>query len=208
MVIKRVNMAKYFGVTIDEKLTWNSDVEYGCNSLIKFLVFSNIFDTKWPHIQFDNYTIMQNKLLRYVITLDIGTGTNYLHISLNIMKVEDIHTNNVLIVVSICLMGKCPEIFNRYYWVKTTPFETRQEESLDIPSYTIEYGARSIKVVVAKLWNSFEKDPTNINANNGSDGKLDRVVYIYIYSKLVWFHLLIRSLWWYISNNNYYKTLE
>ena len=36
VVIKRVYMVKYLGVTTDEKLRWNADVEYACNSLIKF----------------------------------------------------------------------------------------------------------------------------------------------------------------------------
>ena len=30
MVIKREDMVKYLAVTIDEKLTWNSHVEYVC----------------------------------------------------------------------------------------------------------------------------------------------------------------------------------
>ena len=92
------------------------------------------------------------------MSLDIRTGTSDLHTSLNIMKVEDIHKNNVLTFVEMCLMGKFPEIFDQYYQVKATPYETKQEGNLDIPSYRIEYGARSVKVVGAKLWNRLEKD--------------------------------------------------
>ena len=90
--------------------------------------------------------------------LDIRTRTDFLHTSLNIMKVEDVHKNNVLNFVNKCLMGKCPDIFNQYYQVKSTPYITRQEGNLDIPSYRIEYGARSVKVVGAKLWNRLEND--------------------------------------------------
>ena len=88
--------------------------------------------------------------------LVIRDGGNYLHTSLSIMKVEDIHKNNVPTFVNMCLMGKCPEIFNPYYQVKTTPYETRQEGSLDI--YRIQYGARAAKIVAVKLYNSLEKD--------------------------------------------------
>ena len=101
---------------------------------------------------------MQNKLLKYVMRFDIRTGTNLLHTTLHIMKVEDIHKHNVLTFANMCLMGKCPEIFNQYYRVKTTPYETWQEGSLDMPLHRIEYGARSVKVVGVKLRNRLEKD--------------------------------------------------
>ena len=41
MVIKRVDVVKYLGVTAEEKLTWNSHVEYICNSLI-FCIFNQL----------------------------------------------------------------------------------------------------------------------------------------------------------------------
>ena len=88
--------------------------------------------------------------------LDIRTRTDFLHTSLNIVKAEDIHKNNVLNFVNMCLMGKCPDIFNQYYQVKSTPYRTRQEGNLDIPSYRIEYGARSVEVGGAKLLNRLE----------------------------------------------------
>ena len=121
---------------------------------------------------------MQNKLLKYVMRFDMRTGTNLLHTTLDIMKVEDIQKNNVLTFVNMCLMGKCPEIFNQYYRVKTTPHETRQEGSLDMPSHRIEYGARSVKVVGVKLWNKLEKYLENINSNRALNGKLEEVKYL------------------------------
>ena len=81
--------------------------------------------------------VMQNKLLKYVMRFDKRTGANLLHTTLDIMKVEDIHKNNVLIFVNMCLTGKCPEIFNQYYRVKTTPYETRQESRYTIPQNRI-----------------------------------------------------------------------
>ena len=74
------------------------------------------------------------------------------------MKVEDIHKNKILNFVNMRLMGKCPDIFNQYYQVKSTPYITRQEGNLDIPSYRIEYGAQSVKIIGAKLWNRLEND--------------------------------------------------
>ena len=53
--------------------------------------------------------VIQNKLLKYIINLDIRTWTDFLHTSLNIMKVEDIHKHDVLNFVNRCVMGKCPD---------------------------------------------------------------------------------------------------
>ena len=125
MVINRVDAVKYIGVTIDEKLTWNAHVEYVCNSLIKFFgifkqlrhkVITNIVrqlyhafiysKIKYGLEVYGNTSsrnisklqVMQNKLLKYVMRFDIRTETNLLHTTLDIMKVEDIHENNVLTV--------------------------------------------------------------------------------------------------------------
>ena len=116
--------------------------------------------------------VMHNKLLKYVMTFYIRTGTN--HTTLESIKVEDIHKNNVLTFVNMCLIGKCPEIFNQYYRLKTTPYETRQEGSLNMPSHRIAYGARSVKVVGVKLWNGMEKDMENIDSNRTLNGKLKK----------------------------------
>ena len=179
MNIKRVDVVTYLEITNDEKLTWNAHVENVCNSLLKFFgiikqvrhrvtkntvrqlyhafIYSKIKhglevygNTSLKNIS--KVQVMQNKLLRYIMHLDIRTRTDFLHTPLNIMKVEDIRKNNVLNFVNMCLMGKCPDIFNQYYQVKSTPYITRQEGNLDIPSHRIEYGARSVKVVGAKFW--------------------------------------------------------
>ena len=42
--------------------------------------------------------------------------------------------------------------------MKSTPYITRQEGNLDIPSYRIDYGARSVKVVGAKFFNRLENN--------------------------------------------------
>ena len=221
IVINHVDAVKYLGITIDEKLTWNAHVEYVCNSLIKFFgifkqlrhkvtinivrqlyhafiyskikygleVYGNTSSRNISKLQ-----VMQNELLKYVMRFDIRTGTNLLHTTLDIMKVEDIHKNNVLTFVNMCLMGKCPEIFNQYYRVKTTPYETRQEGSLDMPSHRIEYGARSVKVVGVKLRNRLEKDLEKYILKPCSKWKI-RKSYIskYMHCKYV-IHNIIRTM--------------
>ena len=135
MKIKRVDVVAYLGVTIDEKLTWNAHVENVCNSLLKlFGIFKQMrhkvtkntvgqlyhafiyFEIKYGLEVYANTSlkniskvlVIQNKLLKYIMHLDIRTRTDFLHTSLNIMKVEDIHTNKVLNFVNMCRMGKCP----------------------------------------------------------------------------------------------------
>ena len=125
MVINRVDAVKYLGITIDGKLTWNAHVEYVCNSLIKFFgIFKQLRHKVTTNIVRQLYhafiyskikygievygntssrnisklQVMQNKLLKYVMRFDIRTGTNFLHTTLDIMKVEDIHKNNMQIL--------------------------------------------------------------------------------------------------------------
>ena len=133
MNIKGVDVVTYLGVTIDEKLTWDAHVENVCNSLLKFFgIFKQLrhkvikntvrqlyhafiyFKIKYGLEVYGNTSlkniskvqVIQNELLKYIMHRDIRTRTDFLHTSLNIMKVEDIHKNNVLNFVNMCLMGK------------------------------------------------------------------------------------------------------
>ena len=82
---------------------------------------------------------------------------------------------------------------------KTTPYETRG--NLDIPSYRIEYGARSVSESSRSpnLEEIIKQDLENINSNRASNGKYDRVMYLNILTTSS-FHLWIRSSGEYISN--------
>ena len=79
--------------------------------------------------------------------LDMRTSTNYLHKTLNILKVEHIHKSIVLTFVNACLMEKCPHIFQQYFKVKVIPYTTRQSGDLYMPLHKKGYGARSLKVI-------------------------------------------------------------
>ena len=68
------------------------------------------------------------------------------------MKVEDIHKNNILTFVKMTPKGNYPDTFDQYHQLKTSPYETRREGRLDILSYRIEHGARSVKEEGAKPW--------------------------------------------------------
>ena len=207
MNIKHGDVVTYLGVTIDEKLTWNAHAENVCNSLLKYFgiykqmrhkvtnntirqlyhafIYSEIKyglevygNTSLKNIS--KVQVTQNILLKYIMHLDIRTRADFLHTSLNIMKVEDTHKNNVLDFAKMCIMVKCPDIFNQYDQVKSTPFITRQEGNLDKPSYRIEYGARSVKVFGAKLSNRLKIIWRNINASHAWDGKQDRITFLNI----------------------------
>ena len=83
--------------------------------------------------------VMQNKLLKYVMRPDLRTGTNPVQTTIAIMKVEDLHNNNVLTFVNMCLMGQCLEIFNQHHRVKchTLRNKTGRESSYAIPQKRI-----------------------------------------------------------------------
>ena len=109
MKIKRVNIIKYLGVIFDEKLKWNNYIDYICDSLIKYYGIFNHLKHKATKLiarelyyafiyskikcgievygaasttNMEKLQIMQNKLIKLILKLDMRTSTYYLHSTL------------------------------------------------------------------------------------------------------------------------------
>ena len=104
----------------------------------------------WKKIKF-----MQNKL-KLILKLDMRTSTNYLHSALKMLKAEDIYLCNVVVFVNKCPSGDCPNIFKEYFKNKTS-YANIREGSLEVPTYRIDYGMRSVKVKGAIPWHRLHK---------------------------------------------------
>ena len=120
--------------------------------------------------------IMQNKLMKLILKFDMRTSTYYLHSTLKILKVEDIYLCNVVVFANKCLSGDCPNIFKEYFKIKTSHYANRREGSLEVPTYRIDYGMRSVKVKGAVQWNRLHKIYINIDLKNAWNGSWSIII--------------------------------
>ena len=184
ILIKRVSSAVYLGVTFDEKLNWSDHVTYVCNALLKFFgIFNKIkhMITKkiarqlycafiysriayglevYGHCSEHNLQkiqIIQNKLLKLLLTKKRRTSTNEIHKDMNILKVKDIQNANIICFVKNCLIKRCPKYFFDYFTIRTSQYEIRDTD-LNVMRCRIELGSLSTKIVGAKLWNNIPED--------------------------------------------------
>ena len=185
MEVTRVKTFQYLGVYFDETLKWNEHVNYVCNSLVKYFGIFNHIKNKvtkpivrqlyyafiYSKIKYgievygntsakniSRVQVIQNKLLKLILSWDWQTSTNFVHNDLKILKVEDIYKYNILNFVNKCVMGRIPENFKTYYKTKVVPYATRSKGSLDVIPCRTWYGSKAVKVNGALLWNNIHKN--------------------------------------------------
>ena len=179
IIIKRENVVKYLGLKIDEKLNWNNHIESVCSSLLKYfgifnqvkgyitkslarqLYFSFIYSRIAYGIEvygncskhnLNKLQVLQNKIIKLLLSYEYRTDTNFIHKNLNIMKIHDIQIVNIINFVNNCLLGRNPPPFDNYYRYHNTPYNLR-ENTLIAPRPRTAFGAQSLKILGAKLWN-------------------------------------------------------
>ena len=182
--ISRVASAKYLGIYFDECLSWKFHVNHVCKSLLKFFgIFNHIkhFITKdiarqlyfafiYSRISYglevygncsknliEKIQRIQNKLLKILTLQHFRTPTNEVHSSLNILKVKDIQSVNIICFVRNCLLKKCPENFYSYYQYRNTPYPNRSRR-LNIQRTKSLLGSLSIQILGAQKWNELPED--------------------------------------------------
>ena len=176
---QRVEVTKYLGVFIDEKLNWATHVNYVCNSLLKYFgIFKKIkamvsmklarqlyFAFVYSRI---NYALeiygacslklisklqrIQNGLLKMLLCRNYRESTNVIHSDLNILKIKDIQLVNILTFVNNCLLGNCPEYFKSYFQHRNVRYNLRNHD-LDVPWARTVTGSLSTRIQGAILWN-------------------------------------------------------
>ena len=178
--IKRVTEIKYLGLVLDEKLNYNEHIQSISNSLIKYfgifnhikykvndktarqLYFAFVFSRLKYGIEiFGNCSerninklqTMQNKLLQLLLHLDRLTPTNKRHKHLNNLRINDLYNYSILSFVNDTQLGKCPEIFEKYFEKKHSNYDLSQKGQLVIPPARLALGNRALRINGAKLWN-------------------------------------------------------
>ena len=185
--IYKTDKIKYLGVFIDEHLTWKHHIIELCNSLRRYFpIFYNIrsllslencrtiyYTNIYSRIKYgipiygmansvdlNALQTLQNKLLKVLLSRTHLFPTNQLHNDLNILKICNIFSQEVLNFVYSQFYNLLPEIFKDYYVTFSNIHNicTRDHDiRFIIPKHNSELDASTVKVLGATLWNEFPK---------------------------------------------------
>ncbi len=188
--INRVCSSKYIGMIIDDKLTWNSHINYLVRQLVKYIVIFKLISKLIPHSckrqlyfaniysrvqygidvygqacigQLKKVQVMQNRTIKVLYNLDRLTPTNNLHMDLSILIVKDIFKLQVTKFV-YKQTGNClPSIFIKYLTTNAQVHRcrTRQVDRLHVPISRTTHGVKSIKVTGVNVFNRWPLYTTN-----------------------------------------------
>ena len=194
--IERKSSIKFLGIILDEHLTWNHHINAVCNKLrslfhifysirrylskdnIKTLYYTLIYSrikyglavygqagiTKINKIQF-----LQNQLVKVLSSKKIRYSTDKLHNYFEILKVQDITSQDILTFVFKFLSNTLPPVFNNYYETiaNSHGLNTRHGCNLRKVKHETKIGALSIKIHGPELWNKLDanlKSHTNVKS--------------------------------------------
>ena len=96
--------------------------------------------------------VIQNKLLKLVLSMDKLTPTNILHKHLHLLKVSDILKVNLIVFVNKSLLQLCPPTFNNYFTPHITRYSLRNI-GLNVPHARTVLGSQAVRIEGARLWN-------------------------------------------------------
>ena len=186
--ISRSTSAKYLGVILDEHLLWTQHITDICSKLKRYfkLFYSirNLINTEQVKIiyyafiysrikygisifgfthsnKLDRMQVLQNKLLKVLLSKNYRYSTNQLHNELKILKVRDIAKLDVLTFIHSYFNNKLPMIFNNYFQLVSEIHNRntrRSEREIYIQTYKTETGISMIKGIGARLWNETDNN--------------------------------------------------
>ena len=190
--ITRAKNIRYLGITLDEYLDWNEHISLLCKSLKTFFnVFYNIRDYLFPEncrtiyyamvyskIRYglcvygftkdenlNKVQVLQNKLLKVLTANEMRYSTNKLHNDLHILKVKDIHHQEITSFVQRYLNDELPDIFEGYFrkFSEVHQYNTRgREKSLMLPPYKSDVGKNTVKYRGSSAWNEISSEMKSI----------------------------------------------
>ena len=72
--------------------------------------------------------------------------------------IADVHVCNTLGVVNEMGSNRCPEIFKKYFKIKTNHYDLRTKNQMVIPPSRISLGDQAVRIKGASMWNKLDKD--------------------------------------------------
>ena len=178
---------QYLGVTIDEHLTWTEHInnlslklcqtngilsklrhyvpQKNCISIYYALFYSHILHgcLVWQYTSKTNRSKLeklQKKCLRIMTFSNFDAPSNPLFAELNILKLDDICTSQVILFCHDFFMDFFPSALKNLFVLTATmhTHETRSSKQLFIPKFnTAHYGSNSLFYIGPVTWNSFFK---------------------------------------------------
>ena len=193
--INKVQSAKYLGIILDDKLSWNEHVENISNSIIKYincfkyikghlpkhcakiLYYSFIFPRisygieiygKTSKNNLNKLQIIQNKSLKILLNQHPRTSTNYIHSQAKVLKVEHIYEYVTINFVHKQIHGKLPSIYSTYFTANNRIHRhlTRQNANLHFPQVNSTHGRKMTKFMGPHLWNTLPNNLKHITDNS------------------------------------------
>ena len=179
--ITEVNKAKFLGVIIDNKLTWNNHIKLitqkiskGIGIMIKArkyfntITLTNLYNTLiLPYISYgiqvwgsaanthiDKILIKQKKIVRIICGDPPRTHTKPLFLKLNLMTVYQIYRYYVGVFMYKLYHNKLPIIFDMFELTSSVhAYPTRQSQSYYIQFVPSLRTQKSIRISGPKIWN-------------------------------------------------------
>ena len=193
--ITKVDKAKFLGVIIDNKLTWNHHINHiakkiskGTGIIIKARKYfntttlANLYNTLilpyisygihvWgtaANIHLDKILVRQKKIVRIISGVPPRTHTKPLFKDLKLMTIHQIYTYYVGVFMYNLYHEKLPSIFGMFQRTSHVhSYPTRQQCSYYIQKDSTVRTEKTIRISGPKTWNSIIKH-VDINCKIGS----------------------------------------
>lgn len=180
--INRVYSAKFLGVTLDDKLTWNEHVTYIKSKIAKNIglickakkVFSPstlitlYFTLIYPYLLYcievwgntnayalDTLYKLQKKVLRVIDSAPKRTESKGLFTKYLILNVSQIFKYCVLVFMFKFIKNMLPSVFGEFFRRVSNIYNTRQCGKLCVPFGKSSAMHKSIRFIGVKLWNTY-----------------------------------------------------
>ena len=184
--IDKEEFSKFLGVTIDSKLNWEKHISNVKGKVARGLGIINrarrsldissletlYYSMVYPHLSYcievwgkapsifiDSLFGLQKKATRIIKSAPYRTSTDPLFRELKLLKLYQIYTHSILMLVFKFLRGLLPNIFHDFYTRNSDicSRETRQNDLLHLPRCKTVLYQKSARFAGAKEWNSKAK---------------------------------------------------